>query len=241
MGENVGIFAAGLIGLAVAYVELLARYRDDPRRAVWSWPAFAYALINGAIAALGAWWLVTFSPATVSKAPAGAPVSVDEVKLAIVAGFGSMAVLRTSLLKLRMNSGDDISVGPAVILDQLLSVVDRAVDRHLAEHRAQIASELAGRIDFDLHRTSLVSLCLVLLQNPSPNEQQQMTSVSQALAGRTDIPSSTKSVCLLLALLGLVGETVLREAVKQVAAQGAGARGAAPPALPAVSLSPPAP
>ena len=223
-----GIILAGVIGLFAAYVELLARYRDDPWRAVWSWPAFAYAIINGGAALLVGWWLATFFPALVTAADPDTvaaltqqkkSIPVDGTRLAIVAGLGSLAVMRTSLLKLRVNSGDEIAIGPAVIVDQLLAVVDRSVDRHLAEPRAAIASELVGQIDFDLHRTSLVALCLVLLQNPSPTEQQQMSSVSQALAGRTDIPSSTKATSLLLTLLGLVGEVVLRQAVKQVSAK----------------------
>jgi hypothetical protein len=199
-----------------------------------------YVLINGGVAVLGAWWLATFFPAAVSAVDSVAaaarkagrkPIPIDGAKLAVVAGFGSLAVLRTSLMKLRVNSGDDISVGPAVIIEQLLSVVDRSVDRHLAQHRATIASELASRIDFDRDRTSLVSLCLVLLQNPSATEQQQMTSVSQALAGRTDLPASIKAISLLLALLGLVGETVLREAVEQVAANSGAPLGRPSPGL----------
>jgi hypothetical protein len=218
MTISAGIFLAGLIGLTVAYVELLARYRDDPLRAVVSWPAFAYGLINGGVGLLGAWWLSTFFPSAVASSDVRiSPAPVDAIKLAVVAGFGSLAVLRTSLLKLRMSSGDDVSVGPAVIIDQLLAVVDRSVDRHLAEHRAEVASGLASQINFDRDRTALVSLCIVLLQNITPTEQQQMTSVSQALAGRTDISSATKAVSLVLALLGLVGESVLRQAVKQVA------------------------
>jgi hypothetical protein len=130
MGEAWGITLAGVISLVVAYIELLARYRDDPWRAIWSVPAFCYAIINGIVALLGAWWLVTFFPATV--ATAADPLKTDGLKLAVVAGFGSLAVLRTSLLKLRMNGGDEISVGPAVIIEQLMSVVDRSVDRHLA-------------------------------------------------------------------------------------------------------------
>jgi hypothetical protein len=216
MTTSAGICVAGFIGLAVAYVELLARYRDNPLRAVASWPATAYGLINGGVALLGAWWMVQFAPQLVAQSSHLIPAPIDGVKLAIVAGFGSLAVLRTSLLKLRMSSGGDISVGPAVIIDQLLSVVDRSVDRHLAQHRAVVASRLATQIEFDRDRTALVSLCIVLLQNISPTEQQQMTSVSQALAGRTDINSATKAVSLILALLGLVGETVLNEAVKQV-------------------------
>ncbi|HZZ89985.1 MAG TPA: hypothetical protein VFE13_16780 [Caulobacteraceae bacterium] len=213
MTATEGIVVAGLIGIVVAYAELLARYRDDPMRAVLSWPAFSYALVNGGAGLLAAWWLSSFFPSIVAATGAK---SIDGAKLAVVGGFGALAVMRTSLLKLKLNSGDEVSVGPAVIVDQLLTVVDRSVDRHLAERRATIASELAGRIDFQRDGTSLVALCLVLLQNPSATEQQQMSAVLQGLNGRTDIPANIKATSLLLALLGLVGETVLRQAVKQV-------------------------
>ncbi len=228
MDVNTAIWAAGLIGFIVSAVELLARYRDDPLRALWSWPALSYALINGGAGLLAAWWLATFSKSLVAVDPVAHPIAVDGVKLTIVAGFGSLAVLRTSLMKLRTVGGDDISVGPAVIVDQLLSVVDRGVDRHLAEHRSQIAAQLASQIDFVQQSSSLVALCLVLLQNPSPIEAQQMTTVRSALAGRTDMPDSIKNMSLVLALLGLVGQKVLAEAVKCVQT-GTGAPAPKPP------------
>src|SRR4051812_7113415 len=99
MSNDWGIVVAALIGGVVAYVELLARYRDDPWRAVASAPAFAYALVNGAAAALVAWWVATFFPQIVTSVSAtelkslqdaGAAVPVDNVKLAVAAGFGAL-------------------------------------------------------------------------------------------------------------------------------------------------------
>jgi hypothetical protein len=223
MSAILGVLGAGMIGLLLAYAELLARYRDNPIRAIWSAPAFVYALVNACTGLLAAWWILTFARTMVAPAsspPAAPPDSaVDAAKLAMIAGFGALAVLRASLLKLRMNSGEDISVGPAVIIEQLLSVVDRSVDRHLAKRRSRIASELAVGFAFNQQSTSLVSLCLTLLQNPSPTETQQMTSVRNALAGRHDLSQRVKTMSLMLTLLELVGESVLREAVAAIRAE----------------------
>jgi len=216
---------AALIAAAVAFVELLARYRDDPWRATLNLASLTYAAINAAVAVLAAWWVVTFFPqivgigdakALAAQQAAGIPVRIDSVKLAVAAGLGSLALMRTAVLKLRVAGADDIAIGPALVIDQLLSVVDRSVDRHLAAHRAEIANQLAPRLDFARHATSLAALCLTLLQNSTPAEQQQITAAVQALNGRTDIPPAIKSTSLVLLLLGLVGEAVLRQAVDEV-------------------------
>jgi hypothetical protein len=223
-----GIWIAALIAAAVAFVELLARYRDDPARAVFNVASFAYAAINACVAVLAAWWVVTFFPqivgvgdakALAAQQAAGRPIAIDDVKLAVAAGFGSLALMRTAVLKLHVPGGDEIAIGPALIIDQLLNVVDRSVDRHLAIHRADIADQLSVRVDFVKHATSLASLCLTLLQNPTLAEQQQITAAVQALNGRNDITPALKSTNLVLLLLGLVGEPVLRRAVDEVTKQ----------------------
>lgn len=216
MDVTEAIWLAGLIALLVSYVELLARYRDDPVRAVLSWPAFSFGLINGAAGLLTAWWISNYFPTLAAFDPRASHLVIDPAKLMIVAGLGSLAILRTSLMKLHTSAGDDISVGPAVIIDQLLSVVDRGVDRHLAEHRADLAARFAAKINFAQQSSSLVALCLVLLQNSSPLEAQQIRAARDGLAGRADMPDQIKSMSLILALLGLVGERVLSQAVDSV-------------------------
>jgi len=238
-----GIVGAGLIASLVAYSELLSRYQDDPWRAVQTRQALAYGLVNAGAGLLAAWWLATFFPNLVATAETanktGAAPVVDGLKLTVIAGFGALVAMRTSLLKLRMPNGDDVSFGPALIIDRFMAVLDRGVDRKMAEYRCAVAASLAGKINFDQQSASLVSLCIVSLTNPAATDEQQVTGVMRALAGRTDISPYVKSMSLLLTLLGLVGEPVLRKNVDEVT--GAGASSPPPPSSPAAQPSPPPP
>lgn len=213
MGETIlaAIFAA-LIAGAAGGAELAARYRDDPIRALFSFPAGLYLLLNAGAGYAAAFMLSRFAPETFLVG--GKP---DVLMLALAAGFGSLAALRVSIVKLKVGA-DELSVGPALVIDQVLKVVDRGVDRHLASHRATIAEELASSIDFEDHGMSLVATCIALLQNASADEQNRMIELARGLGGRDDIPPLTKTVNLILALLGLVGEHVLRAAIKVVQA-----------------------
>jgi len=201
---------AGLIASAAGAAELTARYKDDPLRALLSWPAGLYVLLNAGSAVAVAFLLTRFASETF--APAGRP---DVLLIAMAAGFGSLAALRLSIVKLKVGS-DEVSVGPALVIEQVLKVVDREVDRHLASHRASIADELASRIEFAKQGMPLVITCIALLQNASAEEQTRMIDVARGLSGREDIPPQVKAISLVLALLGLVGEKVLRAAVDVV-------------------------
>ena len=204
-----GIVWGAVIAGAVAAAELLARYRDDPLRALLSIPAIGYVLLNAGTAALAGSWIVH----TVVTGPL-ATLKSDPFQFALFAGVGSLALLRTSVMKLKTDGGSDISIGPAVVIEQLLSVVDRSIDRLLASRRSLIAADLADKLDFDTHNAELVALCITLLQNPSPTEEAKLTAVSRALAGRLDMSARVKSISLVLALLSVVGRNVLEEAVK---------------------------
>ena len=203
------IWAALLAGAAGAS-ELAARYRDDPLRALRSWPAILYLALNAVTALAAAFLLVRFAPS--QFAPSGRP---DIVQIALTAGFGSLAVMRLSVVRLKVGA-DEISVGPALVIEQVLKVVDRGVDRHLAAHRATVADALADRIDFANQGMPLVVTCIALLQNASAEEQTRLIDVARGLAGRADLPARVKSISLILALLGVVGEKVLRAAVASV-------------------------
>jgi hypothetical protein len=200
-------FAVALIGALVGAVELIARYRDDPFRAIVVPSAVLYMLINLTAAIFALWTLRLFS---VDWWTASGPVEQKFYEI-MTAGFGSMVVLRSSLFTLRVNEGD-IAVGPAMVLDVLLRATDRGVDRAMAEPRATIVDDVMADVSFDLARLALPSFCMALMQNVSPEEQQSFALQVEALAG-SDMTDRVKSLNLGLALLNLVGEKVLRVAV----------------------------
>lgn len=210
-----GYIGALLIAAIVAAIELVTRYRDDIGRAIMTAPALFYIALNG-LAGLGtAWAMMNLYPAVVSTDGAAGQVP-SQALLAVTAGFGSMAVLRAGIMKVKIGQGEEVSVGPGFIIERLLAVVDRLVDRQMASYRGGVADALAQQVEFDAHATALVTECLTRLSNISAEEGQQLTTFANALTGRTDINARQKARSLLMQLLAVVGEKVLRESVQSV-------------------------
>src|SRR4051794_7891112 len=93
-------FIVALVGGVLGMCELLSRYRDEPWRAVVSWTALLYILINAG-ASLLALFLVN-----VWKPTFGLNPTIDGAKLQIiwilVAGLGAMAFFRSSIFTFRV-------------------------------------------------------------------------------------------------------------------------------------------
>jgi hypothetical protein len=214
-----------IFGGAVGAAELIARYRDRPYRAVRTAPAVFYIALN-ALAACAALYLIyvfrdklgftgtSSSGTSTGEWPAAPSVLVQAV---LLAGFSSLLFFRTSLFKLRVGE-DDLSIGPSIVLDTLLAAADRAVDRVMAEPRAQLVHELMGTVSFGKAVSILPGHCLALMQNVSSDETQRIIGVVNSLRANSEMPDKIKSLNLGLALLTVVGEDVLRTAVKRLEA-----------------------
>lgn len=207
MDIGIDYFLAGLIGFTVGMAELVARYRDDPLRAVGTAPAVFYAVVNVG-AALVALWLLE-NVWQVFQTDADKDV-VARTKQVLTAGFGAIALFRSSIFTLRVGE-NDIAVGPSLLLDILLAAADRAVDRSMAAPRAKIVGDIMESVSFEKSKISLPTHCFALMQNISADEQQQFALQIDALsnAGMSD---RAKALNLGLALLNLVGDEVLRTA-----------------------------
>ncbi len=123
------------IGGVVGFAELVSRYRDEPWIVAGSPPGLTFIGANAA-AALAALGLLEYYPAVFSP-PA------DGLSRTLLAGFGAMLVLRSKLLTLRQPGGTDVEVGPAFVVDSLLTAVNRDVDRRRAERRIGLVTRMA--------------------------------------------------------------------------------------------------
>ncbi|HKR23708.1 MAG TPA: hypothetical protein VJS15_00475 [Allosphingosinicella sp.] len=202
--------AVALIGGLLGLCELLSRYKDQPLKAVWNWAAIAYIAVNVAAAILALSLIRTFGvdfgipPAQAQKLAA--------VRI-LVAGLGAMAFFRTSLFTAKVGD-QDIPMGPGIILQILLNVADRAVDRSRAKPRAHEITGIMAGVDFLKARKALPPLCFGLMQNVSPEEQKaiadQVNLIELPPAGES---SRLQSILLGLLLLNLVGPDVLKAAI----------------------------
>lgn len=200
-----------LIGALVAVGELASRYKDDPVRAIVSLPAGVYIAVNG-LASVGALALAHTFDWTFGAS--GGQIRVIQV---MIAGFGAIALFRTSLFNVTV-ADQVIGVGPSVLLNVILTTADRAVDRGRALDRSKMVTEIMKGISFDKSADSIRLFCVGLMQNALPAEKD---AIAQTISNLRDplnnnVPDQIKSYIFGLSLLGLVGEKVLRDAIQRL-------------------------
>jgi hypothetical protein len=199
-----------VLGSFIGGSELVSRYRDAPFRALTTIPALVYIGING-LASLGALALVR-------EMGWLSDLSTDDDKRLILqslaAGLSAMALFRTSLFNIRVGNAE-IGVGPAAFLQILLAAADRACDRTCAKPRAAAVQDIMKGISFARAKVAVPSLCFGLMQNVSTEEQATFGAVIAQLE-KAEMEDVFKSNSLGLALMNLVGENVLREAVNML-------------------------
>lgn len=203
---DIGIAAA--IGGLVGAGELVARYRDAPASALRTRPALFYVLTNGLASALALGASHTFDWRFGFDAEG---VRLRWLQIAI-AGFGAMAVFRSSLFTTRVGD-QDVGVGPSAFLSVILIAADRAVDRVRASARAPAVAKIMDGVVFDNAVEALPVYCFALMQNLSADEQEVFGRQVRALRD-SGMRDRAKSLALGLALVDLVGEPVLRAAVE---------------------------
>jgi hypothetical protein len=219
------------IGGAVGAVEIMGRYRHAPLRAALSWSGYSYILVN-VVASWAAYYLLGIFDAFHDQTP-----DRKAVELVLAAGFGALVVLRSSFFKVRV--GDtDVGIGPAALLDTLLLIADRGVDRREAVARAQDVSSLVLHVrDYRVVANMLTKYCLALMQNVDEKTSTDLGEAIGKILSDADIPNAIKLDIVALRLGVVVGPDVLEAAVEAL-----GDRLNAAPAQPPASAlpSPPA-
>jgi hypothetical protein len=194
----------------VAIGELVSRYRDQPARAVRSLPGLLYVGINAA-GALLAWFLIQVFDWKFTTSEN--PQAIEWARI-LMAGFGSSALFRSSLISMR--AGDQVvAAGPGSFLLSVLRAADSAVDRLRAADRSKAVARTMSGVSFGLAFESLPGYCLALMQN-LPEEDQAKLGKQLATIKPLNIDDEVKSLLLGLALMNAVGGSVLEEAVKSL-------------------------
>lgn len=195
-----------LLGVLVGAGELVSRYRDEPARAVTTASGMLYLFLNAAVAMIalvlvrGYGWTYGASD----------PQAVQITQI-LAAGFGAMALFRSSLFNVHIGS-EEVGIGPSSVLQVVLTATDRAVDRARARARDALVSRVMANVSFDKAYAALPAHCLALMQNLPQDDQKGLAN--QIVAIRSgEMPPRVKSLVLGLALLNVVGEDVLRSAV----------------------------
>jgi hypothetical protein len=198
--------AVAVLGGVIGASELISRYKDAPGAAIKSWPAILYISINSvaSVSALG-------------LARVNGWFGASRWTQILMAGVSAMAFFRTSLFVVR--AGDrDVGVGPSGFLQIFLAAADRAVDRKRAAARSDAVAQVMKDVDFTKALKALPPYCVALMQNVSPEDQQVLNRVLEALDKREGEPS-VKALLLGIELINVVGVDVLTTAVSSLGDQ----------------------
>ena len=202
--------AATAIGAGVGIGELVSRYRDQPVKALATFAAFGYVLINAAASAAALAAILTFGW-TFGLDPVTDADAIIATQI-LVAGFGSMALFRSSLFTVR--AGDtDVGIGPSSLLSIILAACDRGVDRNRARDRAEVVGRIMRDVSFVAANGPLPTVALALMQNLDPPAQAALSvEVERLRNDGTGMSDEAKSLLLGLAISNAIGPDVLGRA-----------------------------
>lgn len=212
---------AFLIGSLVGLSEVLSRYRDAPVEAAKTGAGVFYILFNAMASVVALLFVHDIFPLWAASGGANLPPIADKdslgslVSQALMAGFGAMAVLRSSVLTTRIGS-KDVEIGPAAILNIFRSTMDRSIARVRAESRAISVTQIMGNISFLRSYKSLSSIALTLLQSVDADERADVETQIGALANQTGRTDRDKALELGLILAGSAGFAALKASVNSL-------------------------
>lgn len=201
--------ASMLFGALVGLSEILSRYRDEPILAATTPFGLAYLLLNGLIS------LAAFAVLCKYKSVIFPTLINDLFLTSVVAGFGGMTVFRSKLFTFRSSDGKDYPIGPAIVLESVLTTIDHKIDRRRAtERQAKVVEEMWNLTDFE-STAKYIEASLNSFQNLTKDEKAEITAVIDQYR-RSAWPDRLKVMVMGFAFLNIAGEENFDEVVKDI-------------------------
>jgi hypothetical protein len=231
-----GALLAAVAGVAVGTVEILDRYRDEPGRTLIRWPAIPFLAVNGVGAAL-AFALVHGLGWTL-----GLPDSVSDggviVIQALAAAFATLAIFRVQFLSVGRGPGATAVPGPSALLELLLTVCDRAIDRSRGPERQAVVTQVLVDLSFEDDHVALTQLAVSSLSRLKGEDADSLGRISRDLTAKVGMTDHQRMVCYGLDLLRLTGADTLRAAADHIRSTRPAASVAGPDVSPGPEVSP---
>ncbi|HKA36827.1 MAG TPA: hypothetical protein VKH43_08405 [Thermoanaerobaculia bacterium] len=134
----------------------------------------------------------------------------DGILMSLFAGFGAMVILRSKLFVYHSLDGKEIPIGPDLVADRLLKVIDRKIDRQRAAAREQLVFDLMRKYTRFGVTSEFFQISLGSFQNLSDEEKVEYKEKAERLA-QLPLSEALKIMALGFLFLDLSGEANLRD------------------------------
>ncbi|WP_433512895.1 hypothetical protein ACQP2T_56095 [Nonomuraea sp. CA-143628] len=131
----------------------------------------------------------------------------------MIAGTGSMVLLRSSLFNLKVDA-KVVPIGPSAFLLPLLDAADRGVDRVRARSRSEEVTRIMAGVSFMQAKVALPAFCLSLMQNAPADDQERLRRAVDALESNKEMTDAQKAKNLGLLIMNFAGPATLEAAIK---------------------------
>jgi hypothetical protein len=200
---------AASIGALVGTVEVFQRYRAEPLEAIKTGWAVAYLFLNAFLGALAFYVAVIYGDLNKDS------TTDSLLQWSTVSGFGAAAVLRAKLLNIRLSDGKEVALGPEIVVQTFLNVIDRELDRSRAKSRFRAVRKLMGGLDFEKSKNRLPSQIFQAMQRVTEEESKMLMKRVAEVTEIKTLEDQDKSYLLGFYLLDLVGERFLEDILKE--------------------------
>ncbi|HEY3027374.1 MAG TPA: hypothetical protein VGJ55_14585 [Pyrinomonadaceae bacterium] len=198
--HHVYIILTVVFGALVGASEIASRYRDEPFLAIVSLPGRVYLTFNGLVSAAAYYLLIHYKDKIF-------PGLGDDLLLAsMVAGFGSMVIMRSKLFNFKTENGESYSVGPDAVVSTLLSTVDRNIDRYRSFDRQALVYKETTRIGKPSEAPVFLRTFLASYQNLSEKEKTELNKTIDDILKRTDLDDNLKLMAISFGFLNISGD-----------------------------------
>ena len=132
----------------------------------------------------------------------------------IIAGFGGMVILRSSMFSIKHNK-KDIEIGLATVVQIFLNTIDRKINHNVAARRVCNIYEIMKEVDFDLAKEELPALCIEFIDNFTKEDSDRLKNKITEIAN-IDISNINKSMHLGREIAYYCDEEILRRSIKKL-------------------------
>jgi hypothetical protein len=186
-------------GVLIGLAEVMLRYKNDPVDALRTPYAIFYLVLNGFSSLVGYWILRKYSQAFAPK------IADDNFLLMMLAGFGSMILMRSKLFTFRGDDNREYPLGPDILFSALNRFLDDKIDRLRAVQRQRLVFRKMKDIDdFEL-ASQYVKASLLSFQGLTELDRREIADAIDEYRA-VDWPDPLRLMALGFAILAISGE-----------------------------------
>jgi hypothetical protein len=200
-----------VLGAALGVSDVFSRYQEAPLRTLGT-PGAITRIGANALASGLALWLIQTHPYSAEQTISSPAAQI------IAAGFGALVLLRISI-RFRF-SGQDVSIGPAELIDSILSAADRDANRASTVATARDAYEVRRKVLYNDIVRRLAPICIEFPQTLSAAQRQDLYSNIKASVDRADCDEKEKSLLVLAVIARVVGWEVVKGVADEITRDG---------------------